>query len=84
MKEKSFIKVCIFLKFRRHFEISRADADFQRFRFHDVSECFITAGNYKHMRAERKYLYNKQNASLHGAFLYKWLSEDKGDKNKRS
>ena len=59
MKEKSFIKVCIFFKFRRHFEISRADADFQRFRFHDVSECFITAGNYKHMRAERKYLYNK-------------------------
>ena len=58
MKEKSFIKVCIFLKFRRHFETSRADADFQRFRFHDVSECFITAGNYKHMRTERirKYL----------------------------
>ena len=45
-----FIKVCIFLKFKRHFEISRADADFQRFRFHDVSECFITAGNYKHVR----------------------------------
>ena len=26
----------------------------------------------------------KQNASLNGAFLYKWLSEDKGDKNKLS